>query len=121
MQQAIVERPMAQFNGRAVVRGEIIEADELSKLSPQSLRSLVENGYLRVDGMAAGPSSSVEQHLRARADQHDDRIKKLEDANAELASQNALLLNRVDELENKVEQLLPNLTPAKIVKGGKEK
>lgn len=84
--QATVDRPMDKFLGKPRTRGEVIDADELAKVSPQMLRSLVDSGYLRVDGMVAGPGSSVEHHLRARVDNLEDRVKRLEAANADLVA-----------------------------------
>ncbi len=56
----------------------------LLEVSPQVLNTLKNNGYLKPDAGMTMKSAGAEQHLRARVDNLEDRIKRLEAGNKEL-------------------------------------
>lgn len=78
--EARVERQMDLFLGKSRARGDIIPDEELAQVSQPMLHSLVENGYLCIAGMSPGRDSGMEQHLQARVDNLEDRVKRIEAA-----------------------------------------
>lgn len=80
--------------GQCYEAGAMIPDEVVAKISPQQLRALIDKNLLQVDGMEAGNGSGVSAHIKARSDQHQDRITKLEAANAALTA-------RLEVLEGK--------------------
>ena len=85
-------RPISKLFGKSYAPGDPIPAEVISKITPQVLRTLVNKGDIEVAGMIADAGGGgVAQHLQARADRADDRIKKLEAANTALEARLAAL------------------------------
>jgi hypothetical protein len=113
---------MDRFLGRAVKRGEIIPAEDMAKLSPQATRGLIDGQYISMAGMApnsAATSPGMETHLRARVDNLEARVKKLEAANADLLARIEKLLPGAAEepASTDAEKPVPPMRRARGAKG----
>jgi hypothetical protein len=95
--QATVKREMHSFLGKPRKAGDVIADEEIAKVSPQTLKALINNGQIEIEGMTPGEGANAGtlQHIRARQDAHDDRLKKAEASNVELRA-------RLEALEAKM-------------------
>lgn len=95
-------RNIEKLAGKSYKAGEAISDAVIAKITPQVLRSLVENHTIEVPGMEAkGAGTGGMAHVMARLDQQADLIKKLTAANAAMEK-------RLDAIEGK-----KSATPAK--------
>ena len=94
--QATVKREVKMLAGKPRKPGDVIEPEALERISQQALQALIDGGYIEIAGMSRsqGEGMGGAAHLRARQDQLDDRVKKLETANS-------ALLKRLEALETK--------------------
>lgn len=93
-------RNIDKLAGASYPAGATIPDDVVAKISPQVLRSLVNGAALEVDGMERGADAGASAHIKARQDQHHERIQKLEAANVEFRASHDDLAKRLATLES---------------------
>lgn len=64
--------------GKAYATGDTIPDAVISSLSPQTVRALINNHSIEVEGMDPDRGSGVGAHLKAVTEKHHERIKALE-------------------------------------------
>lgn len=99
MPKAVVKRAMKPFLGGEVAVGDVLTDEQYARLTPQTLKALVNNGALEVEGMASGGETGMGAHLKAKVDSHHDRLTKAEATVKTLQASNDDLARRLTALE----------------------
>lgn len=73
--------------------------DKMGQCTPQIVRTLVDNGVIDAEGMSPSKNSGSDAHMKARSDQHQERLAKAEKTIAALTASNDDLAARVAVLE----------------------
>lgn len=93
-------RPISKLLGKSYEAGQEIPADVIGQISPQALRSLINNHHIEVDGQEPD-AGSTSQHLRAKCERLDEKCKQQDRQIAVLQQSHDDLAKRVAAMEGK--------------------